>query len=54
LSNNSEVVLKENMVVTVEPGVYIPGKGGIRLENMMVVEKTSGRILNNLPLILER
>jgi len=54
LSNNSEVVLKENMVVTVEPGVYIPGKGGIRLENMMVVEKTSSRILNNLPLILER
>jgi Xaa-Pro aminopeptidase/Xaa-Pro dipeptidase len=40
------------MVVTVEPGVYIPGKGGIRLENIVVVEKESCRILNGLPVIL--
>ena len=52
LSNNSEVILRENMVVTVEPGVYIPGKGGIRLENIVVVEKESCRILNRLPVIL--
>lgn len=52
LSITSEVILRENMVVTVEPGVYIPGKGGIRLENIVVVEKESCRVLNRLPVIL--
>lgn len=30
----------ENMVVTIEPGIYIPGLGGVRLENMCVMTKT--------------
>lgn len=38
--------LAAGMVVTVEPGVYIPGWGGIRLENMAVVEKEGCRVLN--------
>ena len=38
--------LGAGMVVTVEPGVYIPGWGGIRLENMAVVEKEGWRVLN--------
>ncbi len=38
--------LGAGMVVTVEPGVYIPGWGGIRLENMAVVEKEGCRVLN--------
>lgn len=38
--------LAEGMVVTVEPGVYIPNWGGIRLENMAVVEKDGCRVLN--------
>jgi Xaa-Pro aminopeptidase len=37
--------LEEGMVVTVEPGIYIPGKGGVRLEEMVVIEKTGPRIL---------
>ncbi|MCD6295524.1 MAG: aminopeptidase P family protein [Deltaproteobacteria bacterium] len=37
--------LKKGMVVTVEPGIYIPGKGGVRLEEMVVIEADGPRIL---------
>ncbi|MBW2032439.1 MAG: M24 family metallopeptidase, partial [Deltaproteobacteria bacterium] len=37
--------LKRGMVVTVEPGIYIPGKGGVRLEEMVVIEGNGPRIL---------
>lgn len=39
------VKLKKGMVVTVEPGIYIPGKGGIRLEEMVAIEADGPRIL---------
>ena len=35
------------MVVTVEPGIYIPDWGGIRLENMVVVRDDGCEILNS-------
>jgi len=38
-------VLKEGMVFTVEPGIYIPGKGGVRLEEMVVLEENGARLL---------
>ncbi len=38
--------LREGMIVTVEPGIYIPGWGGIRLENMVVVQKDGCENLN--------
>jgi len=41
--------LQENTVVTVEPGIYIPNRWGIRLENMIVVKKDHSQILNQLP-----
>ena len=41
LSPRSQVVLKENMVVTCEPGIYVPGFGGVRIEDMVCV-KTDG------------
>jgi Xaa-Pro aminopeptidase len=37
LSPRKPVALKKGMVTTVEPGIYIPGKGGVRLEEMVLV-----------------
>ncbi|MGL1930540.1 MAG: Xaa-Pro peptidase family protein [Desulfotalea sp.] len=46
LSPMGENKLKSGMIVTVEPGIYIPGWGGIRLENMVVVRKDGHENLN--------
>jgi Xaa-Pro aminopeptidase len=37
--------LKAGMVITIEPGLYFPGKGGVRCEDVVVVEKNRGVIL---------
>ena len=50
VSASSEAVLKEGMVITIEPGVYFPGKFGIRLEQMVVVRRDGAELLNSLPL----
>ncbi|MCX7781035.1 MAG: aminopeptidase P family protein [Negativicutes bacterium] len=42
---NVGVLLAENMVVTVEPGVYLPGWGGVRIEDIVVVTAGKPRIL---------
>ncbi|MBI2412505.1 MAG: aminopeptidase P family protein, partial [Deltaproteobacteria bacterium] len=41
----SKDVLKEGMVVTVEPGIYIPGWGGVRIEDMALVVKGGFEII---------
>jgi Xaa-Pro aminopeptidase len=46
------VELKKGMVVTVEPGIYLPGKGGVRLEQMVVIEDTGPRVLTGEGLFL--
>ena len=42
LSINSEVILKSNMIITDEPGIYIPGKFGIRIEDTVIIGKSIG------------
>ena len=42
----SEAVLKPGMVCTVEPGIYLPDWGGVRLENMVVVTDDGAEVLN--------
>ena len=39
INNNTEATLKENMVVTNEPGIYIPGKFGVRIEDTVQITK---------------
>lgn len=46
----SRMILQENMVVTVEPGIYLTGYGGVRLENMVRVTANGCELLNNLDL----
>lgn len=45
LSSRYETKLKKNMLLTVEPGVYIPGKFGIRIEDTILINKDGS---NNL------
>jgi Xaa-Pro aminopeptidase len=49
----SRMVLEENMVVTVEPGIYLSGYGGVRLENMVRVTATGCELLNELDLFYQ-
>ena len=49
LSKLSEDTLRAGMVVTVEPGVYLPGKFGIRIEDLVVVGDDGNTILTSLP-----
>ena len=45
--------LKTGNVITVEPGLYYPEWGGVRLENMVVVQKNDCRVLTQFPDFLE-
>ncbi|MFH1258947.1 MAG: Xaa-Pro peptidase family protein [Elusimicrobiota bacterium] len=40
LSSKSKSILKSGMVITVEPGIYLPGLGGIRIEDTVLVTKS--------------
>ena len=44
-----EQVLAPGMVITIEPGIYIEGKFGIRIEDMVAVTKSGGKILTPAP-----
>lgn len=47
-SKFDDTFLEQGMIVTVEPGIYIPGWGGIRLENMIEVTENGANVLNTL------
>lgn len=49
VSQRSEDVLDADEVVTVEPGIYLPGKLGVRIEDLVVVTAEGHRNLSGLP-----
>jgi Xaa-Pro aminopeptidase len=53
ISRNSTDVLEEGDVITIEPGLYYKGIGGIRLEDMLLVTAQGAENLTNFPKIFE-
>lgn len=49
LGPNSKDVLKEGMVFSIEPGIYLPELGGVRIEDLYVIEKNNVRELTSSP-----
>ena len=47
ISGYNKNALKEDMVFTIEPGIYIPGYGGLRIEDMIRVTRQGYEILTN-------
>jgi Xaa-Pro dipeptidase len=45
ISADSNILLKENMIFTIEPGIYIPNYGGIRIEDDILVNKNGFELL---------
>ncbi len=53
LAKNEDQLLKAGMVVTVEPGIYVPGWGGVRIEDDVLVTRTGHEVLSNVDKQLE-
>jgi Xaa-Pro aminopeptidase len=49
LSVRSDMVLEPGMVVTVEPGIYVPNLGGVRIEDDILITKDGNEILTHSP-----
>lgn len=49
VSENNEMLVEEGMTFSIEPGIYIPGKYGVRIEDLLLVTKDGHEILNSSP-----
>ena len=49
VSKRSETVLSENMIITIEPGLYIKDLGGVRIEDTVLITKDGARALTRAP-----
>ena len=49
LSQNDQNILQPGMVVTIEPGIYVPGIGGVRIEDTVIVTENGCEVITLLP-----
>ncbi len=52
IGKGTQTILEPGMVITIEPGIYIPGVGGVRLEDDILVTKSGYEVLSSLPVEL--
>ena len=49
VSVNFDLEVKEGMIFSIEPGIYLPGKFGVRIEDLVMVTKDGCKVLNSYP-----
>jgi Xaa-Pro aminopeptidase len=52
LARQSKDELTDGMVATIEPGIYIPGWGGVRIEDQVVFENGRARVMSRSPKLM--
>lgn len=53
VNGDNKGLIQEGMVFTIEPGIYIPGWGGVRIEDMVLVKENGVEVLTYLPTALK-
>lgn len=54
VAQNSTTIIKEGMCFSIEPGIYIEGLGGIRIEDIVCVDKNGANVLNSYPKTIDK
>jgi Xaa-Pro aminopeptidase len=52
LNRANRRLLKDGMVITVEPGIYLPDWGGVRIEDMVLVKEDGCEVLSRVSKVL--